>query len=166
MAFAFLEAPGWGEERFMSGSKALVKAVCAVAFISLASCGGSDEGLGTPDAGQSPDAGGGGGPVAYARDIQPIWDGKCISCHSAANASGGLNLAAGASHAALVNVDAQCGNLKRVTPSDKTRSALWLKTAGEAGCGAEMPTGNALKRSSPAEFQKLEQWIDQGAKND
>jgi hypothetical protein len=30
--------------------------------------------------------------ISYARDVQPVWDRHCISCHNAAHARGGLNL--------------------------------------------------------------------------
>lgn len=30
--------------------------------------------------------------ISYARDVQPVWDKYCISCHNSNNASGGLNL--------------------------------------------------------------------------
>ncbi|MDR1221602.1 MAG: hypothetical protein LBL07_01810 [Tannerella sp.] len=30
--------------------------------------------------------------LSYARDVQPVWDRQCISCHNASHAQGGLNL--------------------------------------------------------------------------
>ncbi|MDR0567085.1 MAG: hypothetical protein LBG47_08650 [Prevotellaceae bacterium] len=30
--------------------------------------------------------------ISYARDVQPVWDRRCVSCHNASAAQGGLNL--------------------------------------------------------------------------
>jgi hypothetical protein len=30
--------------------------------------------------------------LSYARDVQPVWDRRCVSCHNASHARGGLNL--------------------------------------------------------------------------
>ncbi|MBI2387974.1 MAG: hypothetical protein HYV09_00020 [Deltaproteobacteria bacterium] len=106
--------------------------------------------------------------VHYAADIQPIFDARCISCHSGAG-SGGLVLSSGVSHGNLVNVAASCApSTKRVAPGSPSDSMLWRKLSNDAAkCGSAMPLGTAgLKATQPALFAKIEAWILAGAPND
>jgi hypothetical protein len=95
------------------------------------------------------------------------------SCHGTAGAagSGGLDLATNP-YAALVNVAAKqtgavADGLKRVVPSDATKSFLYIKMAfpgsSDPKYGLRMPqTGQAVTATQLAEVQG---WINAGAPN-
>ncbi|WP_120523850.1 Ig-like domain-containing protein [Corallococcus exercitus] len=101
----------------------------------------------------------------YGADVQALWNSvECTKCHGKA---GNLSLAAGSSHASLINVAARaCGSLQRVTPGDPDHSALIQKMEG-TGCGDRMPA------SKPEYFDQhpglnilVRSWILAGAAND
>jgi hypothetical protein len=108
--------------------------------------------------------------TAYSQ-VQPLW-GKCTSCHSAAGAAtaGGLNLASGSSHAALVGVtatDSKAGGLQRVKAGDIYNSYLLHKLVGTAP-----PGGTATGTIHPAlpdvpltiaEMKTVVHWVMEGA---
>lgn len=149
--------------RYVMGAVVLVAAVA-----SFGACGEpGDEPSVKTDAGLSSGNGEIPETVSFSTHVQPIFTRRCVSCHSTALASGNgnLDLEEGKAYAALVDVDANCGALKRVEPGDSEMSAIWLKSAGEPGCGAEMPTGTPLKTLAPKEFKIIERWIEQGAPN-
>ena len=115
---------------------------------------------GTPDSG-SP------GQVSFARDITKIFSDSCVSCHTGTG-SGGLDLTAAVAYANLVGIASQCrASVKRVVAGDPSKSLLWLKTSDDAAkCGSAMPLGSTgLKTTQPADFAKLEKWIQDGALN-
>lgn len=105
-------------------------------------------------------------PVTVPRytNVQSIWDSRCTGCHGT---SGGLSLAAGSSHANLVNVPANaCVPLNRVTPNDPDNSALVQKMSGTA-CGARMPRDDAgYFDQNPGLIIRVRSWILAGALND
>ena len=106
------------------------------------------------------------GPVSFAADIQPIFSARCTGCHSGGFPSGGMNLSSGVAYANIVNVTSNCtASLKRIVPSSRSSSLMWLKTSNDpAKCGSAMPFGSpGLKTTAPADFAKLERWIDEGA---
>ena len=106
------------------------------------------------------------GPVSFAADIQPIFSARCTGCHSGGFPSGGMNLSSGVAYANIVNVTSNCtASLKRIVPSSRSSSLMWLKTSNDpAKCGSAMPFGGpGLKTTAPADFAKLERWIDEGA---
>ncbi len=118
------------------------------------------------------DAGVDAGPqLSFAADIQPIFNTRCtVACHTAASPNGGLNLTTGNSHAALVavNTSAGCaGGGQRVVAFDARASQLWKKLTPDGGyCLNTMPRNQMpLRAQFPAEFNKIEAWIAQGAKN-
>ena len=102
----------------------------------------------------------------YAQDIQVLWDSLCTSCHGR---SGGLELSAGQSHAALVGVGAAtraCGHLARVEPGDPEASALLMKLSG-TGCGSRMPRNQpGYFDAHPDELVRIQSWILGGAAKD
>ncbi len=104
--------------------------------------------------------------VSYRHDVQPIWEARCSSCHIQASA-GGLSLSASRSYAELVDAPSSCDDgVMRVRPGDAKGSQLWRKLAGDsARCGGVMPPGNALKGLAPADFARVEAWINAGAPN-
>ncbi len=89
-------------------------------------------------------------------------------CHGSA-AEGGLDLRAGASHAALVNVASQIApGTKRVFPGDQDLSLLWLKLAEKTlgsevvdAPGTSMPANGSTLTEEHLEALRL--WIRGGA---
>ena len=101
-------------------------------------------------------------PVNYTTQIQPIFTGHCISCHSGSNPPEGLKLDAQNSFANLVNVSShEVPSLKRVKPSDPDNSYLVQKIEGTASVGVRMPRG--LPPLSSAQISLIRQWISAGA---
>lgn len=108
--------------------------------------------------------------MSFSVDIQPIFNARCtVTCHTAANMQGGLNLTTGNSHAALVavNTSAACNGGQRVVAFDAKASQLWRKLTPDGGyCLNVMPRNlMPLRVTNPAEFNRVELWILQGAKN-
>jgi hypothetical protein len=102
----------------------------------------------------------------YAQDIQVLWDSLCTGCHGR---SGGLDLAPGRSHAALVGapmLTRACSQYSRVVPGDDGASALMMKLAG-TDCGGRMPR-NAPGHfdAHPGELVRIRSWILGGAADD
>lgn len=114
--------------------------------------------------------------VSFANDVQPIFDARCISCHSPDHPGGpnaGLDLTADESYANLVDQPTSDGCMQvvpdsvRVVAFDPMSSMLWLKTLPDDGrCNAPMPRGtDGLGVIAPDEFATLETWISEGAQN-
>lgn len=111
-------------------------------------------------------AGGGGGAVtgdSYT-DVVAIFDGACISCHSAASASsfGNLDLETDPC-AALVGVQAFAYDAPLVAAGDSAGSVLWHKVANTGTYGGIMPLGGEL---APESVDTIASWIDAGASCD
>ena len=114
----------------------------AVALMVLAGCG------------QAPD-------VSYAKDVSPILDKHCKSCHVAGQAGyvvSGFELA---SYETLMK-GTQYGPV--VLPGDPLTSVLVMLIEGRADPSLKMPHGNA-KPLDPAEIATIRKWVEQGAKN-
>ncbi|MCC6011863.1 c-type cytochrome [Candidatus Caldipriscus sp.] len=88
-----------------------------------------------PDTGES---------INYDRDIQPIWNRNCTSCHSGSSPSGGLDLSAGVSYSNLVNV---------ISPTYN----VWRVRSGKI-YGGKMPPGGSL---SSDEINLIRKWIEE-----
>ena len=108
--------------------------------------------------------------ASFATIQKRIFDATCAtpSCHGAAAAAGGLDLAAGAAYGNLVGVSAanpsaQAAGVLRVVPGDPDRSFLLRKLLGQlgAGEGSRMPlVGTPL---SPSSLDLVRRWIAAGA---
>ena len=103
----------------------------------------------------------------YSADVQSVFAAPpCTGCHGS---SGGLNLSAATSYAALVNNNtnnAACSSLLRVAPGDPDNSTLVRKIEGTA-CGARMPRNNpTFFDSNPGMIIRVRSWILAGAAND
>lgn len=90
----------------------------------------------------------GGQPVSFATQVQPIFDGKCISCHKTGGTS--PDLTAGKSHSqivpAFVNTASPAESKVYTFPSPSSSVHTWKKySAGEA--------------------KTVLTWIEEGAKN-
>ena len=111
-----------------------------------------------------------------SRLVHPLWEGKVgwlltgRTSHKArdldANPSASLDLRAGASHGALVDVATdQCnGTRTRVIPGDPENSYLLDKILGVDMCfGSKMPKMSSL---SATEIESISSWICAGAPDD
>jgi hypothetical protein len=125
------------------------------------------------DAGPPVDAGNpdGGPPVSFSVDVVPIFQNGC-RCHTGTNDAGSLSLNAGVAYNALVgratSMGCQGGMATRVVPNAPMSSQLWLKLANDpAKCNAYMPpdAGGGLRATNPAQFDLIDKWIRQGARN-
>jgi hypothetical protein len=107
-----------------------------------------------------------GGIVSLAANVQPLFDLYCIACHSGVSPAQGMDLSAGSSYTALVNVASnECPATLRVDPGSPTTSYLVHKLAGAGPCfvGNQMPLFT-LPLSAPQQ-QLIADWITQGAAN-
>src|SRR5258707_290322 len=111
------------------------------------------DGPGQSDPSKLPPAAG--GAVDFARDIKPIFDRSCVSCHGTAKQKAGLRLDNGAE--ALKG-----GNSGPVIrPGDTGRSRLLFAVAGFDPDLKMPPEGKPAL--SAAEIGKLRAWVEQGA---
>lgn len=92
--------------------------------------------------------------VDFARDIRPLLQQRCVECHGASKASGGLRLDA-------VGLFLEGGITgKALVPGDARKSYLMVRLRGEGG-EDQMPLKAAPL--SPDELALVARWIDQGA---
>jgi hypothetical protein len=148
--------------------------VCAVAHgAQSATCVPADQGVPTTDGGACDVSN-----VLFSRDIQPIFDARCVTgCHDANQLRGNLLLAGPGTRSRLVDqptspdCNAERPGVLRVkgpsTPGgagDPPNSMIWRKTSNDPSkCFDSMPFPNALISVAPCDFAKLEAWIRQGA---
>jgi WD40 repeat protein len=91
----------------------------------------------------------------FKRDIQPIFEKRCVGCHSATATMGSLNLE---SYTGLM----QGGNNGQVVvPGKSKESMLYLSVVGQAPNIGRMPFSNEVMPDSEAET--IREWIDEGA---
>ncbi len=106
---------------------------------------------------------------SLATDLQPLLTRRCAQggCHTAVSAQAGLVLAAGASHASLVNVTSTLNpGMKRVLPGDHTNSYLWVMIQPDSllrPLHPRMPL--AAQPLTANQIQNIVNWIDAGAPN-
>ncbi len=86
--------------------------------------------------------------VDFGKDIQPIFEKSCYSCHGEKMQMGGLRL------------DTKAAALKEVSPGKSAESALFQRVAATSD-QTRMPMGG--KPLEPARIAIIKQWIDQGA---
>src|SRR5262245_35830716 len=87
-------------------------------------------------------------PVDFAKDIQPVFQRSCISCHGPKLQMGGLRL------------DSKQVASKAIHPGKAGESSLYQRVAG-LGDQARMPMGG--KPLPAEELARIKAWIDQGA---
>ena len=92
--------------------------------------------------------------VDFLRDIQPVFQTSCISCHGPEQQMAGLRLDSGS----LALAGGQSGRV--VEPGDADRSLLFQRVAG-VGDQAQMPMGG--KPLDPSTIGLIREWIEQGA---
>lgn len=125
--------------------------------------GSNDGGTVSPPTGSD----GGSGPISYAQHVQPIWNLYCTGCHNAGTARGNLNLESGVSYAELLNVASACNaGVPLVKAGDANGSMLHRKLVGSGDrCLGVMPPSAALNTFDANAAAVVQQWINEGAKN-
>ena len=92
--------------------------------------------------------------IDFAKDIRPIFESRCHSCHGAEKQMGGLRL--DAKNPALAGGD----DGKAIIPGNSAHSLLVKKIASGNPEKVMPPKGERLTK---AEITRIRQWIDQGA---
>jgi hypothetical protein len=106
-------------------------------------------------------------PVSFEREIAPILETNCSSCHLTGEETGRLALYPGKAYASLVKVQSSESSLLRVAPGSPDLSYLIAKLSGRqldvGGRGARMPFGQSPLSAS--DIEKIKKWISAGAPN-
>ena len=89
--------------------------------------------------------------VSYSKDIQPLWDQDCISCHKTGATA--PDLTAANSYSALLT------NNKYVVPGNAAGSKLHKSLVGDGA--AQMPS----TKWSDSKIALVDKWINDGALN-
>jgi len=102
-------------------------------------------------------------PKVFAKDLQPLWDARCTSCHSKERPTAGVDLSSPAAVLrSLVNVPSSAGNKERVRPLYHAGSYLMYKLLHKGGhTGFPMPQQGT--RLSATELRSVADWIDGGS---
>jgi len=90
--------------------------------------------------------------VSYSKDVQPLWDQSCTSCHKPGATA--PDLTAANSYAALTK------NNKYVIPGNAAGSSLHKSLTGE-GAALMPPAG----KWSQSKIDLVDKWINDGALN-
>jgi hypothetical protein len=90
--------------------------------------------------------------VSYSKDIQPLWDQDCVSCHKQGTTP--PDLSAANSYSALVT------NNKYVVPGNAAGSKLHKSLVGDGA--SLMPT---TEKWSDSKIALVDKWINAGALN-
>jgi mono/diheme cytochrome c family protein len=101
-----------------------------------------------------------GGAVSYARDVEPILQANCLSCHQPGGAGFEASGFSMASYDDLMK-GTQYGPM--VIPGDSEGSNLLVLMEGRADPSISMPHGS-MEPVSDADIATIRRWIDQGAK--
>jgi ankyrin repeat protein len=92
------------------------------------------------------------GKVDFRRDIQPLFQEKCIGCHGPSQQSAGMRLDRRSSAM-------QARGSVRLGPGNSAASMVYLRISGTR-YGTRMPPTGPL---DPAQIELIKNWIDQGA---
>lgn len=102
---------------------------------------------------------------AFSRDILPILQQNCVSCHITGEELGGLGLAPSLAYNQLVSKPSEQSALPRVEPGQPAQSYLLHKLKGshldQGGSGGRMPLGFAAL--SAPEIEQITAWVAAGA---
>ncbi len=152
----------------MGSFRSAMIAVLVVATVALGCPAG--DGTGLDEFGNPAGSGTGADSVTLSGQVQPIFNQNCAlsGCHAGTSPALGMNLAAGAAYASIVNVpSAEAPGMRRVRPFLPDSSYLVHKVEGTqaavGGSGARMPLG--LSPLSATEIARIRAWITLGAKN-
>src|SRR5579871_2580173 len=95
------------------------------------------------------------GKIDFARDVQPIFQASCVSCHGPSQQMAGFRI----DQRRYAMPNRVGANGARIVPGDTGRSRVYQKVAGTGG-GLQMPPTGAL---SDEQIGKIKAWIEQGA---
>lgn len=97
--------------------------------------------------------------ITYSGTIQPIFNARCVSCHSASVPQSGVTLV---SYAATMASRGTQYNALIVLPNNADGSALYDKLLGSPQFGSRMPQGGSL---TSQQIANIRAWINAGAPN-
>lgn len=100
------------------------------------------------------------GTVSYARDVEPILQANCLSCHKEGGAGFEASGFSMASYDELMK-GTQYGAM--IVAGDSEGSNLLVLMEGRADPSISMPHGS-MEPVSKADIDTIRRWIDQGAK--
>lgn len=105
--------------------------------------------------------------VSYQKDVVPILEQNCATCHLTGEEAGGMSLVGDAAIGFLVGQPSQeAPAIMRVTAGEPDKSYLVMKLEGthidHGGSGSQMPFGGLPL--APEDIAKVRQWIAEGAK--
>jgi len=93
--------------------------------------------------------------VSFSKDIAPIFELKCVSCHGNGGLEGGIDLT---TWAGVVDP-------RIVIPGEADTSPLVWTIEQRAGFPAMPPIGSPFLPLTLKQIQGVKTWIDEGAKN-
>lgn len=99
--------------------------------------------------------------ISYTKDVSPILDKHCKSCHVAGQAGYVVSGFEMENYETLMK-GTQYGPV--ILPGDPLTSALVMLIEGRADPSLKMPHGDA-RPLDPKEIATIRQWVEQGAKN-
>ena len=104
--------------------------------------------------------------ISFSRDVKPILDKECTSCHKTKRMKADLDLSGDNALKNLLNVpSSQVPDMVRVKPGDPEQSYLWLKLDHRAQKGGGMPKIFVFsKRLHQDKLDLIKAWIAGGAK--
>jgi len=142
--------------------KAIVKCCSGLVLATMMSaCGSDGGGTATPSTPTpTPTA------VSFATNVQPIFNARCISCHTRTGVANFLVLDIGAFNNLVNRPTATSGNTGTlVIPGDSSNSVLYERISknGLPANLLQMPLGGPFLSTDDQNLIKT--WIDQGAKN-
>ena len=105
------------------------------------------------------------GTVSFSRDVAPVLQNRCATCHLTGQEAGSMALHASGAYASVVNVPSIESKLLRVKPGFPEQSYLLLKLEGKhldaGGSGQRMPL--AQLPLDDVTLGMLRDWITAGA---
>jgi hypothetical protein len=102
------------------------------------------------------------GDISYAKQIQPVFDQKCVSCHGTQPHRGKIILT---SYEAFAKSHAVSGSGPLVLAGQPEQSRLWIVCASSQPHFRMPPDSSAYVPMTAAELGIVYKWIAQGAKN-
>ena len=97
--------------------------------------------------------------VTFSATIQPMFNARCVSCHSASVPQSGVNLS---SYAATMASRGSLYNALIVVAGNAEQSALYDKLLSSPRFGSRMPQGGSL---TSQQIANVRAWINAGALN-
>jgi mono/diheme cytochrome c family protein len=97
--------------------------------------------------------------VTFSGTIQPMFNARCVSCHSASVPQSGVNLT---SYASTMASRGSLYNALIVVTGNADQSALYDKLLSSPRFGSRMPQGGSL---TTQQIANVRAWINAGAPN-